>query len=418
MQESRVARPSIPMAPRGLPHGRRLHFESGHASPGQAQTHAQTQVQTMTIQIRPVSAAERRPKPQDESKLGFGKVYSDHMFTMQWTAGEGWHDPVAAKFEDLRLSPATLCLHYGQMIFEGLKAYRTGQPHLNLFRPLKNWERFNQSAARLDMPAVSKEVWQEAIATLLRLDQEWVPHSAGTSLYIRPTMLATEPYIGLKSSGSFLFLIITGPVGAYYPEGFNPVKIVVEERYSRAGPGGLGAAKTAANYAASLLAEKEAQKRGFTQVLWLDAAERRYVEEVGSMNILFKIAGKVVTPPLGGTILAGVTRDSVLQLLRSWNVPVEERRISIDEVVEAHAKGTLEEVFGAGTAAVISPVGVLEYKGRTLAISDGKTGPVALKLYDEVTGIQYGRRPDPFQWVEQVPLAPAPAQPMRARAVG
>jgi branched-chain amino acid aminotransferase len=204
-------------------------------------------------------------------------------------------------------------------------------------------------------------------------------------------------------------------VGAYYPEGFNPVKIVVEERYSRAGPGGLGAAKTAANYAASLLAEKEAQKRGFTQVLWLDAAERKYAEEVGSMNILFKIAGKVITPPLGGTILAGVTRDSVLQLLKGWGVPAEERRISIDEVMEAHAKGTLEEVFGAGTAAVISPVGVLDYKGRTITISDGKTGPLALKLYDELTGIQYGRRPDAFRWNTEVAVA-AQAAPLRARA--
>jgi len=372
----------------------------------------------MDIKTLPVAASERRPKPQDESKLGFGKVYSDHMFTMQWTAEEGWREPTVAKFQPLSLSPATLCLHYGQMIFEGLKAYRTGQPHLNLFRPLKNLERFNQSAARLDMPALPQDAWMEGIEALLRLDQEWVPHSAGTSLYIRPTLIATEPYIGLKSSATFLYFVITGPVGAYYPEGFNPVKIVVEERYSRAGPGGLGAAKTAANYAASLLAEKEAQKRGFTQVLWLDAAERKYAEEVGAMNILFKISGKVVTPPLGGTILAGVTRDSVLQLLKSWGVPVEERRVSIDEVMEAHAKGTLEEVFGAGTAAVISPVGVLDYKGKTITISDGKTGPVALKLYDEVTGIQYGRRPDPSHWVHQVKLAQAAAAPVRARAAG
>jgi branched-chain amino acid aminotransferase len=372
----------------------------------------------MDIQTHPVAASERRPKPQDESKLGFGKVYSDHMFTMKWTSGGGWAEPTVAKFQPLQLSPATLCLHYGQMIFEGLKAYRTNQAHLNLFRPLKNWERFNRSAQRLDMPTVPQETWVESIEALLRIDQEWVPHSAGTSLYIRPTMIATEPYIGLKSSSSFLFFVMTGPVGAYYPEGFNPVKIVVEERYSRAGPGGLGGAKTAANYAASLLAEKEAQARGFTQVLWLDAAERKYVEEVGSMNILFKIAGKVITPPLGGTILAGVTRDSVLQLLKSWGVPVEERRISVDEIMEAHAKGSLEEVFGAGTAAVISPVGVLDYRGRAIAIADGQTGPLALKLYDEVTGIQYGRRPDPFRWIVQVSLAQASAAPVRARVAG
>jgi branched-chain amino acid aminotransferase len=301
------------------------------------------------------------------------------------------------------------------MIFEGLKAYRTDQPVINLFRPLKNFERFNASAARLDMAGVEQAAWMEGIQTLLELDHEWVPRSHGASLYIRPTMLATEPYIGLKSSSTLLFFMITGPVGAYYPEGFNPVKIIVEERYSRAGPGGLGAAKTAANYAASLLAEKEASKKGFTQVLWLDAAERKYVEEVGSMNILFKISGRVITPPLGGTILAGVTRDSVLHLLKSWNVPCEERRISIEEVAEAHRVGTLEEVFGAGTAAVISPVGLLQYKGKDMTISDGKTGPLARKLFDEMTAIQWGKRPDPFNWIHRVPIqAQAAALPRAA----
>lgn len=368
----------------------------------------------MKINVQPAPSSERRPKPQDESKLGFGKIYSDHMFTMEWSAGEGWHNATVSKFAPLSLSPATLCLHYGQMIFEGLKAYRTGKPEVNLFRPLKNFDRFNASAARLDMAGVTQDAWMGAIEHLLELDHEWIPHSAGASLYIRPTMIATEPYIGLKSSGSLLFFIITGPVGAYYPEGFNPVKIVVEERYSRAGPGGLGAAKTAANYAASLLAEKEASKKGFTQVLWLDAAERKYVEEVGSMNILFKISGKVVTPPLGGSILAGVTRDSVLQLLKSWNVPTEERRISIDEVVDAHKNGTLEEVFGAGTAAVISPVGLLQYRGNNLTIADGKTGPLARKLFDEMTAIQWGRKPDPFNWIHRVPVQAVPAALPRA----
>ncbi|HEX7929098.1 MAG TPA: branched-chain amino acid aminotransferase [bacterium] len=369
----------------------------------------------MKITVQPASKAERRPKPQDESKLGFGKIYSDHMFTMEWSVAAGWHKATVSKFAPLTLSPATLCLHYGQMIFEGLKAYRTDKPEVNLFRPLKNHERFNASAARLDMEGVPEDVWMDAIQTLMELDHEWVPYSAGASLYIRPTMIATEPYIGLKSSGSLLFFIITGPVGAYFPEGFNPVKIVVEDRYSRAGPGGLGAAKTAANYAVSLLAEKEAQKKGFTQVLWLDAAERKYVEEVGSMNILFKIGGKVITPPLGGTILAGVTRDSVLQMLKSWNVPTEERKLSIEEVAQAHKDGTLEEVFGAGTAAVISPVGVLHYKGNNLTISDGKTGPLARKLFDEITAIQWGKKPDPFQWIHRVPVQVAQPLP---RAVG
>jgi branched-chain amino acid aminotransferase len=356
----------------------------------------------MKFKTLPVPDKERRAKPKDESKLGFGKIYSDHMFTARWTPTGGWEQGVVKKYGSLDLAPAALVLHYGQTIFEGLKAYRNQHGTINLFRPLKNLERFNRSAARLDLPQVSEELFMGAIEALLELDHEWVPHSHGTSLYIRPTMIATEPYIGLKSASEVLFFIITGPVGAYYPEGFNPVKITVCEKYSRAGPGGLGAAKTGANYAASLLAEKEALKRGFTQVLWLDAAERKYVEEVGSMNILFKIAGKVISPPPGETILAGITRDSALELLRSWKVPVEEYRISIDEVLEAHAAGTLEEVFGAGTAAVISPVGLLEYKGRNYEVTGGKTGPVALRLFDELIGIQYGQRPDPFNWIREV----------------
>ena len=356
----------------------------------------------MEFKIQRVPDKERRPKPSDDSKLGFGKIYSDHMFTVRWTAGGGWEQGLVRKYGNLDLAPAACVLHYGQTIFEGLKAYRNEHGTINLFRPQKNLERFNRSAARLDLPVLPDELFMGAIEALLELDHEWVPHAQGTSLYVRPTMIGTEPYIGLKSASEVLFFIITGPVGAYYPEGFNPVKISVCEKYSRAGPGGLGAAKTAANYAASLLAEKEAIKRGFTQVLWLDAAQRKYVEEVGSMNILFKIAGTVVSPPPGDTILAGITRDSALALLRSWNVPVKEYRISIDEVLQAHADGTLEEVFGAGTAAVISPVGLLEYKGRNYEVAGGQTGPLARKLFDELIGIQYGQRPDPFQWIHEV----------------
>jgi branched-chain amino acid aminotransferase len=356
----------------------------------------------MEFKVHPVPPKERRPKPQDESKLGFGRIYSDHMFTVRWTAAGGWQQGEVKPYGALDLVPAALVLHYGQTIFEGLKAYRNQHGTINLFRPGKNLERFNGSARRLDLPEVPEELFMGAIEALLELDHQWIPHSHGTSLYIRPTMIATEPYIGLKSASEVLLFFITGPVGAYYPEGFSPVRITVCEQYSRAGPGGLGAAKTGANYAASLLAEKDAIKRGFTQVLWLDAAQRKYVEEVGSMNILFKIGGKVVSPPPGDTILAGITRDSALALLRSWGVPVEEYRITIDEVLQAHADGTLEEVFGAGTAAVISPVGLLEYKGRSYEIADGKTGAVALKLFDELMGIQYGQRPDPFQWIREV----------------
>jgi len=357
------------------------------------------------FRIEPATPEQRRPKPTDEGSLGFGKIYSDHMFAMRWTADGGWSDPSVRPFSSLDLSPASLVLHYGQTIFEGLKAYRNQRGTVNLFRAADNAARFNSSAVRLELPEVDPDLFIGAIEALLELDHEWIPRSHGTSLYVRPTMIATEPYIGLKSTHEALFFIITGPVGAYYPEGFNPVKITVCEEYSRAGPRGLGAAKTAANYAASLKAEKEAIARGFTQVLWLDAAERRYVEEVGSMNILFKIAGTVVTPPPGDTILAGITKDSVLKLLRGWDVPVEERRLTIGEVLGAQADGTLEEVFGAGTAAVISPVGALEYQGRTHHIANGGTGPLSERLFVELMDIQYGAKPDPFGWIREV--APA-----------
>lgn len=355
----------------------------------------------MNFTINPVPVGERRSKPTDESKLGFGRIYSDHMFTMRWTPDAGWHDAQVGAFQNLSLSPAALVLHYGQTIFEGLKAYPNANGNVNLFRARDNAARFAQSARRLDLPLVDEDVFLKACSALLDLDHGWIPRSHGTSLYIRPTMIATEPYIGLKSASEVLFFIITGPVGAYYPEGFNPVKIVVEEQYSRAGPGGLGAAKTAANYAASLLAEKTAIKNGFTQVLWLDAAERKYIEEVGSMNILFKIDGTVITPPQGDTILGGITKDSVLELLESWGVPVEQRRLSVEEVINAHANGSLEEVFGAGTAAVISPVGQLSYQGKAYDIAS-QDDSLALKLFDELMGIQYGQKTDPFGWITEV----------------
>jgi branched-chain amino acid aminotransferase len=356
----------------------------------------------MNFTIEPVAEEARRPKPKDESKLGFGKLYSDHMFSMRWTPDTGWADARVEAFQDLQLSPAALVLHYGQTIFEGLKAYRNPNGTVNLFRAKDNAARFARSAARLDLPQVDTDTFMAACKALLDLDHEWIPRSHGSSLYLRPTMIATEPYIGLKSASEVLFFIITGPVGAYYPEGFNPIKITVCDGFSRAGPGGLGAAKTGANYAASLLAEKEAIKAGFTQVLWLDAAERRYIEEVGSMNILFKIDGKVITPPTSDTILGGITKYSVLDLLRSWGIPAVEERLTIDDVLQAHDSGRLEEVFGAGTAAVISPVGQLNYQGKNYDIGNGETGPLALRLFDEIIGIQYGHRPDPFGWITEV----------------
>ncbi|MEM7253138.1 MAG: branched-chain amino acid aminotransferase [Pseudomonadota bacterium] len=368
----------------------------------------------MQFTTLPISADARREKPTDENSLGFGKLYSDHMFSMRWIDGEGWVEATVGPYKNLEMPPASLVLHYGQTIFEGLKAYRNAKGTVNLFRAVDNATRFNRSAVRLDLPEVPTEIFMQAIESLIELDHEWIPQSHGTSLYVRPTMIATEPYIGLKSTAQALFFIITGPVGAYYPEGFNPVKITVSDGFSRAGPGGLGSAKTAANYAASLLAEKEAIKRGFTQVLWLDAAERRYIEEVGSMNILFKIDGKVITPPAGDTILAGITKDSVLRVLEQWGIPTAEERLTIDDVIAAHAAGKLEEVFGAGTAAVISPVGQLEYKGKTYDVGNGEAGPIALKLFDELMGIQYGTRPDPFGWITEVRPSGMPANSKQA----
>jgi len=358
----------------------------------------------MQITLQPISPEQRRPKPANEGNLGFGKIYADHMFTMKWTVDKGWHDAVIGPFAPLTLSPATMVLHYGQSIFEGLKAYRRADGGFNLFRPQKNMERMNASARRMVMPEVDESLVLQAMERLVALDQDWVPRAQGASLYIRPTMIGTEPYVGVKPSSQYLFFIITGPVGAYYAEGFNPVKILVCTDYARAGSGGLGAVKASANYAASLMGQKQAQAKGYSQALWLDSCERKYLEEVGSSNIFLKIAGKVLTPPLGGTILAGVTRDSVIRLLQDWGQPVEERRISMDEVLAAQQNGQLEEVFGAGTAAVISPVGALNYQDREIIVASGKTGPVAQKLYETLTGIQYSRLPDTHGWTHNVPL--------------
>ena len=302
----------------------------------------------MDFRIEPAPPEQRRPKPADENALGFGKIYSDHMFTMRWTSDGGWSDPTVKPFADLVLSPASLVLHYGQTIFEGLKAYRNRKGTVNLFRAADNAARFNRSAARLDLPEVDPAVFTGAIEALLELDHDWIPRSHGTSLYVRPTMIAIEPYIGLKSTHEALFFIITGPVGAYYPEGFNPVKITVTDEYSRAGPGGLGSIKTAANYAASLKAEKEALGRGFTQVLWLDAAERLYVEEVGSMNILFKIGARwsrrrPATPSSPASPRSRCWRCSGGGTCR-WRNGASP---SI-EVLAAHEDGSLEEVVRSG----------------------------------------------------------------------
>ncbi|MBU3937851.1 MAG: branched-chain amino acid aminotransferase [Proteobacteria bacterium] len=352
----------------------------------------------MEIQLEKVPENETKSKP-DQNALGFGRHFTDHMLVMSYTEGRGWHDLAIQPYRNFSLDPAAMVLHYGQAIFEGMKAYRGKDGGIYLFRPADNIQRMNVSAARLCMPELPVDEVLAAVKELLRIDQDWIPTSRGASLYIRPTMIATEAALGVRPAKQYLFFVILSPVGAYYPEGFNPVKIYVTDKYVRAVPGGVGQIKAAGNYAASIMAAVEAQQAGFTQVLWLDAVERRYIEEVGTMNIFFVIGDEVVTPPLGGSILPGVTRDSVIQMAKSWGFTVVERRITIDEVLVAQETGTLKEIFGTGTAAVISPVGSLHYKGKDCVINNGKTGTLSQKLFDEIQAIQYGAKEDPYGWV-------------------
>ena len=357
----------------------------------------------MEIKITKAPPDRLKPKPTDESKLGFGNIFTDHMFQLDYLEGKGWQNPRIEPYGMIQLDPAAMSLHYGQMIFEGLKCYRRKDGGLNLFRARDNFIRMNRSCRRMCIPELEVEEVVAAMKELLLVEKEWVPHTHGTSLYIRPTIIATEPHLGVRPATEYLFYIILGPVGAYYPEGFSPIRILVEDKYVRAAPGGVGEAKTAGNYAASLLAAEQAHQKGFTQVLWLDARERSYVEEVGTMNMLFLIDDELITPPLGGTILPGITRLTVLDLIREWGgYRISERQISIDEVISAISDGSLKEAFGAGTAAVISPVGEIVYKGEYHTVADGQTGPLARKLYDEITGVQYGLKADIHGWVEQI----------------
>lgn len=343
-------------------------------------------------------------KTYDEDKLGFGQLFTDNMLTMQYLGDKGgWQAPEIKPLADLELHPATMMLHYGQQVFEGLKAF-TGptEDDILLFRPDMNIARFNRSCERLCIPPVNAEVFMEQMSLLVRKDRDWIPKAPGTSLYIRPTILAVDPYLGVKPSKDYLFYIILSPVGAYYPEGFEPVKILVTDKYVRACRGGIGEAKTAANYAASLLAAEEAHAEGFTQVLWLNASDKASVEEVGTMNIFFRIGDQVVTPALEGTILPGVTRASVIQLVNDMGLEMVERHVTIDEMVETAKNGSLKEMFGSGTAAVISPVSTFRYKGEDYPVADGKTGELAGKLFDVITKMQTGTGEDPHGWVVNI----------------
>ncbi len=356
----------------------------------------------MDIEVRTVEQSARKPIPRDPSKLGFGQHFSDHMFLMEYRAAGGWQKPRIEPYRPLELDPATMVLHYGQEAFEGLKAYRGEDDGIYLFRYQDNLARLNRSCERLVMPPLPTGLVAEALKKLVLLERDWIPDSPGCSLYIRPNIIATDPFLGVRPSNTYLFYIIVGPVGAYYPEGFNPVSIYVSDKYVRAVRGGVGDAKTAGNYAASLLAQMEAKEKGYTQVLWLDGVERKYIEEVGTMNIFFKFGDKVATSPLTGSILPGVTRDSVISLLEEWGVPVEQRLFSIDEVIAGLKDGTVQEVFGTGTAAIISPVKAIQYQGDEYQVADGRTGELSQKLYDTLLGMQYGEREDPFGWVERI----------------
>ena len=340
-----------------------------------------------------------KAKPMNENELGFGRIFTDHMFIMEYTEGIGWHDARIQPYQNLALDPAAMVLHYGQAIFEGLKAYRNPADKIQLFRPMDNMARFNRSAARLCIPDIDEAFVLDALKQLIALDIDWVPKSPGTSLYIRPTGVSSDPFLGVRVSNNYLFYILLSPVGNYYAEGLKPVKILVENQYVRAVRGGMGYAKAAGNYACSLIADATAKKHGCAQVLWLDGVERRYVEEVGSMNIFFKIDGELITPPLEGSILGGITRDSIIQLARKKGMAVSERRLAIEDIIAAQQSGKLEEIFGTGTAAVISPVGSLVYGEDTYQVADGQMGAAALDLYDTLTGIQTGRLPDDMGWI-------------------
>lgn len=353
----------------------------------------------MEIKIELTSTPKQKP---DMDNLGFGNYYTDHMFEMDYTKGIGWHDPRIVPYHPLVMDPASMVLHYGQTTFEGLKAYMGKDETIRLFRPEKNMERLNTSNQRLVIPDLDVNFCVEAIKKLVEVDKDWIPTGEGTSLYIRPFVIATDVHVGVHPSHTYKFMVILSPVGSYYKEGINPVRIYVEDEYCRAVKGGMGFTKTAGNYAASLIAQETAERRGYTQVLWLDGVSKEFIEEVGTMNIMFVIDGEVVTPALNGSILPGITRRSAIELLKDKGYKVSERKVSINEIFRAARNGKLEEAFGTGTAAVISPVGELLWEGETIIINEGNIGPVSRLVYDTITGIQSGDVEDTYGWVTKV----------------
>ncbi len=354
------------------------------------------------MEIKFVESQNLKAKPQPGQPLGFGHIFTDYMLVMPYDKGQGWHDPEIRPYGPIELSPAAMCLHYGQTVFEGLKAYRTADGKVQLFRPEENFKRLNNSNERLVIPELPVDMAMECLMELLKVEKDWVPSKDGESLYIRPFIFACDPFLGVKPGDQYLFMIILSPSGAYYESGLNPVNIYVENKYVRAVRGGMGYAKTGGNYAASLIGQDEAHKQNYAQVLWLDGVEQKYIEEVGAMNIFFVIDGEVVTPQLQGSILPGITRKSAIEVCKSKGIPVSERRISIQEIADAYDNGKLDEVFGTGTAAVISPVGHLKWNDKVMEINDNKIGKISQMLYDTMTGIQWGKVEDTFNWTIEV----------------
>ena len=353
----------------------------------------------MELQIK--TADRLKPKP-DSASLGFGALFTDHMFNMDYSPDNGWHNPRIEPYQPIVMDPASMVLHYGQGVFEGLKAYRKKTGEIQLFRPRDNMKRLNRSSRIMCMPSFDEARALESLKQLLTLEKDWVPSADGTSLYIRPAIIAMDPFLGVRASNTYRFFIILSPVGAYYSEGFNPIKIWVTKNHVRASIGGVGEAKTLGNYAASLYAAKEAQEKGYSQVLWLDGAERKYIEEVGAMNIFFVVDDELLTPKLSGSILPGITRDSVIALAKKWGIKVTERKIGIEEIMGFHDAGRLKEIFGSGTAAVISPVGQIGYGEKNIVVNENQVGPFSRKLYDSLQDIQYGKSEDPMGWIEPV----------------
>lgn len=354
------------------------------------------------LEIKYETVKTKKEKP-DWKSIGFGRYFTDHMFIMDYSPEKGWHDARIVPYGNLSLDPATMVFHYAQEMFEGLKAYRTPSGKIQLFRPDRNIKRMNNTNRRLCIPELNESDVLDAIRAIVAVDSDWVPPLEGTSLYIRPFIIATDVQLGVHPSHTYKFIIILSPVGSYYPEGIKPVKIYVEREYVRCVRGGTGYAKVGGNYASSLIGQEKAEKMGYSQVLWLDGIERKYIDEVGAMNVFFVIGGKVITPTLEeGNILPGVTRESCIEILRSKGYAVEERKLSLDEVIAASENDMLYEAFGTGTAAVISPIGLLDTGDRKVTINNGEIGKIASMLYDTLTGIQWGRIADEFGWTVEI----------------